>query len=306
MVQRHYSSNARETTLTLPINNSVTSIQVDTPIGYPSTTPFVIHVELGTSNEEIMLVTAVMGPNWTVTRGYDGSSSLSHGIGAKVVHGVSAIDFEDAATHVNASGNVHGLGAASLVVGTTDAQTLTNKSLTAPAIAGGALSGSFSGNLTTSGNVSAANVTTSTALNVGSTNIAPMAGAWTTWVPSWTGATTNPTIGNGTITGQYLQVGKTVFFTIVVVCGTTSTFGSGEWQFSLPIEARFGFSASVSLRGGSPISQVSAVADCRSGNPATAILHIGSPSGPVTSTVPWTWVANQNQAIKVTGVYEAL
>jgi hypothetical protein len=306
MVQRHYSSNARETTLLVPITDSDTSIQVDSPLGYPVTTPFLIHCELGSSNEEIMLVTNVAGNVWDVTRGYDSSSALSHSVGAKVVHGVAAIDFKDAADHINATGNVHGLGSLSNVVGTTDTQTLTSKTLTSPSIAGGTLSGSFSGNLTTSGNVSAVDVTASGALKVGSVSLSPLAGAWTSWSPSWTGSTTNPAIGNGTLTGTYLQVGKTVFFDIVMVAGTTTTYGSGEFQFSLPVEAKNGFAATVSLRGGSPLNSVAGSADCRSGNPATAILHIGSSSGPVTSSVPWTWLQNTNQAIKVSGVYEAL
>lgn len=137
MVRRHYSSNARETSLTAGINNSATTIAVDSPVGYPADVPFVVHCELGTSSEEIMLVTAVVGSNWTVTRGYDGSTAVSHDTGAKIVHGVAAIDMDEANDHVNASTNVHGLAGGAAVVGTTSTQTLTNKTLTSPTINGG-------------------------------------------------------------------------------------------------------------------------------------------------------------------------
>lgn len=139
MARRHYTSNARETSLTAGINSSATTIAVDNPVGYPTETPFIILCELGTSSEEIMLVTAVVGSNWTVVRGYDGSTAVAHDLGAKIVHGVSAIDMDEANEHVNASTNVHGLAGGAAVVGTTSSQTLTNKTLTSPTINGGTL-----------------------------------------------------------------------------------------------------------------------------------------------------------------------
>lgn len=139
MARRHYTSNARETSLTSSIDNSTNTIAVDNPVGYPTETPFVVHCELGTTAEEIMLVTSVAGSNWTVERGYDGSTAVAHDIGAKIVHGVSAIDMDEANAHVNASTNVHGLSGGAAVVGTTSAQTLTNKTLTSPTINGGTL-----------------------------------------------------------------------------------------------------------------------------------------------------------------------
>lgn len=135
MTRRYYSSNARETQLTASVNNSATTLQVDSPVGYPASVPFLAHLELGTSNEEIVLVTAVAGNSWTVTRGYDSSTAVSHSTGAKVVHGVAAIDFEDTATHLEATSSVHGVTGA--LVGATQTQTLTNKTLTSPTINGG-------------------------------------------------------------------------------------------------------------------------------------------------------------------------
>ena len=62
--------------------------------------------------------------------------------------------------------------------------------------------------------------------------------AWTSYTPSWTGATTNPVIGNGTITGAYLQIGKTVLYRIGITIGSTTTMGTGVYYtFSLPMTA---------------------------------------------------------------------
>lgn len=133
MTRRYFSSNAQEASLTASISNADTTLQVDTVTGYPSSFPFPIICEQGTSSEEIMLVGGVAGSTFTgVTRGYDGSTAVSHSSGAKIVHGVSAVEFNDSQAHIDATSNVHGLSGGAEVVGTTSTQTLTNKTLTTP------------------------------------------------------------------------------------------------------------------------------------------------------------------------------
>jgi len=58
--------------------------------------------------------------------------------------------------------------------------------------------------------------------------------AWTTYVPTWTGSTTNPTIGNGTINGAFAKIGKLGLFEIAIAVGSTTTVGSGTYGFGLP------------------------------------------------------------------------
>ena len=58
----------------------------------------------------------------------------------------------------------------------------------------------------------------------------PIAGAWTSWTPSRTGIT----IGNGTESARYLQVGKTVAINYKLTLGTTSSV-SGDIAISLPV-----------------------------------------------------------------------
>ena len=57
---------------------------------------------------------------------------------------------------------------------------------------------------------------------------------WSSYTPAWTGATANPAIGNGTITGRYLLNQRMCFVNIEVVMGSTTTFGTGSWFFSTP------------------------------------------------------------------------
>lgn len=61
---------------------------------------------------------------------------------------------------------------------------------------------------------------------------------WVAYTPTWTASTTNPTIGNGTLTGRYHRVGKTIDVAILLTWGSTTTVGSGNYAFALPVAAR--------------------------------------------------------------------
>ncbi|AGP56193.1 hypothetical protein [Streptomyces rapamycinicus] len=58
--------------------------------------------------------------------------------------------------------------------------------------------------------------------------------AWTSYTPTWTAATTNPSLGNGTLIGRYLKVGRTCTAHINLVTGSTTTYGSGNYAWALP------------------------------------------------------------------------
>lgn len=73
--------------------------------------------------------------------------------------------------------------------------------------------------------------TSTTASDV--TDITP--GAWTAYTPTWTTTGTAPAIGNGTLNGKYARIGRTIFFTIEFTAGTTTTFGTLTWSFTLPV-----------------------------------------------------------------------
>lgn len=64
-----------------------------------------------------------------------------------------------------------------------------------------------------------------------------MFGAWTSYTPAWTAVTTNPVLGNGTLTGAYMKVGRTCTVMITLTMGSTTTYGSGFWRISLPFQA---------------------------------------------------------------------
>lgn len=68
-------------------------------------------------------------------------------------------------------------------------------------------------------------------------------GAWKAWTPIWTASGTTPSIGNGTLTGAYMQMGKTVFFRIKFVGGSSTNWGTGNYFITLPVAGYSGIGA---------------------------------------------------------------
>ena len=136
---RYYASTAKQASLAASVDSVGTSITLDLVTGFPSNYPFTLVIDPDTNKEELVKVTNVSGTIATITRGEDGTTNIAHSIGATVRHVVSGQDFNEFSAHAGTSATpttagVHGV--TGNVVGDTDAQTLTNKKLTAPEILG--------------------------------------------------------------------------------------------------------------------------------------------------------------------------
>jgi hypothetical protein len=154
-----YSNNAVQTTLSGSISSGSTTVTVGAVTGFPVSFPYVIALDFGAATEELVTVTAAAGLNLTIARGFGGTSAQSHSLGAAVRHVYNAIDATDFRTHEAATASVHGVTGA--LVGATQSQTLTNKTLTSPTINAGVLSGTFTGSPTFSGTVTSSGTLTS-------------------------------------------------------------------------------------------------------------------------------------------------
>lgn len=145
---RKYSNVSKVMALTGNITNVATSCVVDDASGLPITFPYALALDYETSNVEIVLVSAAAGNTLTISRGQEDTPGRAHSTGAVTVHVATALDLQNAANHIEATTDVHGVGASSAVVGTQTSQTLTNKTMSGASntfsnIPGSAITGSI-------------------------------------------------------------------------------------------------------------------------------------------------------------------
>ena len=127
------------TTLATSLDSSATTFTLASGTNWPASTGtnFWVTIGAGTATEERILCSGTAGSTVTVAssgRGQDGTTATTHNAGDSVWVSWSATDADEANAHVSASAstsdvNVHGLAIGSSVVGTSDTQTLTNKTI---------------------------------------------------------------------------------------------------------------------------------------------------------------------------------
>lgn len=130
--------------------------------------------------------------------------------------------------------------------------------------------------------------------------------AWQSWTPTWT----NLTVGNGTVDASYIQIGKTVFYKLALVFGSTSSI-SGNPSFSLPVTSVAVENAGIEIGSGY-------LRDSNGSVVFGSVLHGSTTTGQVTyhavsgslvirggvsSSAPFTWASNDG--ILIQGQYEA-
>lgn len=64
------------------------------------------------------------------------------------------------------------------------------------------------------------------------------AGEWYEYSPAWTSTGTQPNLGNGVANGRYMRQGMTIFFHAEIIMGSTTTYGTGQYDLLLPWTAR--------------------------------------------------------------------
>jgi microcystin-dependent protein len=135
-MSRNYSSISEPKTLTSDVPSVATQITLNNVTGLPSP-PYVLVLNPDTASEEVILVTTdqdgVTSPTVKVSRAIEsGATSKTHTNGDTVKHMIVGSDLQLPHDHIDNTTTAHGVSGA--VVGTTNTQTLTNKTLTFPKI----------------------------------------------------------------------------------------------------------------------------------------------------------------------------
>lgn len=138
VTRKDHPGGAAPATLTASMSVADTSFNISTNTGWPTGSGgyWYVVIDPGTASEEKVLCATQSTSVVTVAaggRGADGTTAKSHAIGAVVYPAWAAAEADELNAHANASTEVHGLAAAVAVVGTTTAQTLTNKTISGAA-----------------------------------------------------------------------------------------------------------------------------------------------------------------------------
>lgn len=128
-------------------------------------------------------------------------------------------------------------------------------------------------------------------------------GAWTSFTPSLT----NVTIGNGTLTGYYCQIGKTVFMRILLRFGSTTSITGSYIQIGTPSTAATYSSATAGIIGqvkmldggtGVYLGAYGSQGNVWAFGAASSYTNIVD----VTASIPHTWAVNDE--ILISAAYE--
>lgn len=124
---------------------------------------------------------------------------------------------------------------------------------------------------------------------------------WDAYTPVMSGLTTNPTLGNSVLAGQFKRIGKTVHFRIRLTIGSTFAHGSGAYFFSTPsdsdfvVETGIGTAIKVATGPGTRVAYVTSLAAI------SAVLLVDSAGSVFNSAIS----VAAGDTIGISGTYEA-
>ena len=133
-------------------------------------------------------------------------------------------------------------------------------------------------------------------------------GVWQAFTPTWSAPTTNPSLGNGILDGRYVVFGTMCTLVVGLVMGSTTTYGSGNWSFSLPKSAvntagiNFYGVAHIRDSGTANYERTAQISPSLS----TTVINMftdptpGSNSQSISATVPFTWGNGDSLGFQIT------
>ncbi len=122
-------------------------------------------------------------------------------------------------------------------------------------------------------------------------------GFWEPYPIHWSMTTSPPAVGNGSLQGRYMRIGNTVFVSIRLRIGSTTTVGTGDFVFSLPVPAartetvQWAGSATTTNGSGTTVAT------------RTGIIVVDTVGNPFSDSNPGSWPAGYQ--LYLTVMYEA-
>lgn len=120
--------------------------------------------------------------------------------------------------------------------------------------------------------------------------------AWDSYSPTWASSGVAPVLAAGTLTGRYMAIGKLYIVEIVFTPGVGTTFGTGNYTWTVPTAAA----------AGAPILGIAEAFDSGTGNflgttraVTTTTFQVMTGGGVTTvwgQTSPMTWVTSADTA----------
>ena len=121
------------------------------------------------------------------------------------------------------------------------------------------------------------------------------ADAWTAYTPTLVGIT----LGNGSLSGKYIKIGRKVELCINFTAGSTTTFGGAVFTFSLPFTASDTKEKGIAqVLDASPGSFYCAVA--HKGTTTTVEVYTNQSLQACDADYPFTWTTNDSIALNLT------
>ena len=139
---------------------------------------------------------------------------------------------------------------------------------------------------------------TSTDMSTISSQLTAHADAWTSYTPTLT----NMTLGNGTMTAKYKQIGKTVYCSGKITMGSTSSV-TGAIGVSVPVNAKDTNGIGSALFYDSSTTANRSGGECDFSAVGRLEFFGGNGGGPATATLPFTWATSDQLRWVIT--YEA-
>jgi hypothetical protein len=131
--------------------------------------------------------------------------------------------------------------------------------------------------------------------------VAAETGPFATYTAAWTGSTTFPALGNGSLSARYSVISRVAYVDLVLFIGSTTTMGTGYWEFGLPMPAvdATGQVGGLALILDSSTGLYSTAVPVLSSNSAFHVQVTGASTAAMSGTAPITWATGDTMRISL-------